>query len=161
MIMNPVSEIPVLNSTKQLQVFMETYNILHPRHNSLDLHSLNREDRELYYVYANFLSWWHVMNEGYSQASVRNGKLLNQYAAIEQIRCVWLFYDFVVNDFHKKLITIILNSDRSVLSASDYALMLYVSSLEDTTFNKLPLPVLHDIFDPLAQQNITTWQEVE
>jgi hypothetical protein len=159
--MNPVTEIPVLNSTEQLQVFMETYNILHPEHISFDIHSLNREDRDLYYIYANFLSWWHVMNEGHSKTSTRNRKLLNEYAAIEQIGCIWLFYDFSVNNFHKKLITIILNSNKSILSASDYALMLYVSSLEGTTFNKLPLPVLHDIFDPLAQQNITTWQGVE
>jgi hypothetical protein len=145
-----------LSITEQQQIFIKTYNTLHPEYDNSNFYTFTTEIKNAYYIYSGVVSWWYVMNEEYAVFIGRHGDI-NEYTVVEEIRCLWLFYDFPVHDFHEKLISLILEVDQHSLYASDYAVLLYASLLEDKTFNGLPLSMLHNVFDPVAQQNFEAW----
>jgi hypothetical protein len=79
---------------------------------------------------------------------------------LDKNKGVWLFYDFPVEKFSKKAQLTVLHHNDFLCNVSDYAILIYASCLEDETFKNIPLSILREIFEPLAEQKLTEWKNM-
>jgi hypothetical protein len=116
----------------------------------------------LYHKLSNIIAWReyvkkdfeHYLNENFAFYDDDDESELYHY------RILWLFYNFPFEDFNTRLQTLILTKNDIDLTEADYALLLYISYQEDKLFENIPLPMLHDIFGPLADKNLKEWKNV-
>jgi hypothetical protein len=107
-----------------------------------------------------FRLWFNDMEKGYREFTTTHfhlsNKLIDSY--LEENKGIWLFYKTPTKKFCKEVQMLALEHNNPLLTVSDYAYLLYASSLADESFIGLPLSILHDIFDPIAEQNIKSWR---
>jgi hypothetical protein len=76
-------------------------------------------------------------------------------------RLTWLLCNVTFTDFYAQLQSFMIKLDNPNLSSMDYVLLFYISlqsvEVQDVTRN-LPLSMLHDMFSPVAEDNLAKWK---
>jgi hypothetical protein len=116
--------------------------------------------------YSMVTTWWAVMSGGYARAEA------NYYSytvALQMLHTstlapmrLWLLYGMQCENFHERLISIIIEEDDVSLDVSAYALLLYISYQDEDTaaeLRKLPFSLLYDMFDSIITNNVEAWFE--
>jgi hypothetical protein len=72
----------------------------------------------------------------------------------------WLFYGARVINFISLLEAFIIKANDLSLTPHDSALLFYISLQDDETkaLAELPLPILYDMFEPIAEANLNSWK---
>jgi hypothetical protein len=131
---------------------------LHP--NDILVGDISLNSNPLIYYYYDVLGNWDSMNEGYTTNFQRFGSFTVEDYIESACSEIWLFYNFPVDDFIKKLAAYLIKSSFTNLSTHDYVILFYIS-LQEPEFKEslegVPLPLLHDIFNPIIKNNINIW----
>jgi hypothetical protein len=81
--------------------------------------------------------------------------------SLQGFKTYWLFYDMPFKSLYKQLRSFMIEKKDPTLSAKDYTLLFYVS-LQDAEIQnstrELPLDMLYDMFNPIAEDNLATWK---
>jgi hypothetical protein len=116
----------------------------------------------LYYTFSNIIIWREYVNKDFEHYLNENFVYDDDdEGEIHHYKMLWLFYKFPVEDFNARMQTLILEKNDINLTEADYALLLYASCQEHELFKDIPLPMLHDIFGPLAEKNVKEWMIIE
>jgi hypothetical protein len=133
------------------ETFVELYNSYYPDKKKVSLSDFHINDLGSFYRYDALLTWYYFMVDGHMDNR-------------DDIICFWLFYDFPVEEMRKNLFTISLTHGLKSLTVSDYALAIHISLQDDKTqafLQGLSLPLLHDMFDPVAEEKYQDWLRIQ
>jgi hypothetical protein len=123
--------------------------------------SPQRISSDIQYIYMRILQNYHYMIEK-SDNSMRR-IYSPRYERPFIIKSVWLVCntDFRMNN--SKLKETIQLIDGKLLNENDYALMFFLScqanEATQESLKTLPLSLLHDMYDPIAEANYSEWQK--
>jgi hypothetical protein len=141
--------------------FMVAYNAVHkPTESGGDLFSI---DERLAFAFNQLVNFWNYVdkkNSGAFMATYGYWKSLGLATILERHKSVWLFVNVATEDFEERAQNLIIELDNKELTISDYAVLLYLSYQDEETrktFEDIPLAMLHDMLDPLADQKISEW----
>jgi hypothetical protein len=143
-----------VDNPRRQEIFLDAYKAVHTQPETIDFSS-PRED-PTYFTYSSFMFWFGALDDGFADFHKTYIYLEPEHFYSDSLKCIWLLRNRHINNLHEKLISLILKFGDS-LTLSDYALLLYSSSLNDKTFADVPLGMLHDIFDPIADDHIAVW----
>jgi hypothetical protein len=76
-------------------------------------------------------------------------------------KCICLFVGAPVENFSEHAQELVISKHDANLNVSDYAILLYTSLHKDTigdSFEGVPLSLLHEIFDPMADAKWDEWR---
>jgi hypothetical protein len=99
-----------------------------------------------------------IRNEHFDQKYTRYPGAM--YNVIQSYKGMWLFYNYPIENFHKYAQDVIIKQNDTNLDITDYGVLIYRDCLSDEArapLEKLYLPMLHDILDPIAEQKLRDW----
>jgi hypothetical protein len=134
------------------KTFIDSYNSFYSLPEPVSFSSVKDEEWELLRNYSEWFSWYYFIADGHD----KNDKVSGDNDVVG----MWLLHDFPIENLCEKIFASLVNNSNHNFTVSDHALLIYVSSLseeEQSSFSVLPLDILHDIFDPLAQSNYESW----
>jgi hypothetical protein len=100
--------------------------------------------------------------DGYGEHS-NDPNLLDELLeeSLQGFKTYWLFYDMPFKSLHKELRSFMIEKKDPTLSPKDYTLLFYIS-LQNTEIQnstrELPLNMLYDMFNPVAEANLAKWK---
>jgi hypothetical protein len=111
-----------------------------------------------------FVELFFVIRKGYNASYSRYSGLMEVLLECPELirhnSSIWLFHDFPIENIYNDFATTFIKANNIKLTTSDYAVLLYVSYQEKETQKALEgfsLSLLHEMFNPLVDQNINAW----
>jgi hypothetical protein len=133
--------------TDKALAWSKIYQTVYP-----DADNLNSK---LFEVYDYTSKWFKSLNHGGSAYQAYSDEFVRSYL------CVWLLYNFPVNNFNEKFIHFVIKTNKKKLSPTDCAMLFYISLQDDETKKALEgfsMLTLHNILDPVAESNFNVWK---
>jgi hypothetical protein len=128
--------------------FIELYSLYYPSENEFKISHLGADSIEWYYTYGTLLDHYYAMDDGDLEKE-------------PETLCLWLVKDLSFDILSKALFIVLAKSDGKYdLNVSDYILMTYVSLQDEqdkALLEGLSLSLLHDMFDPVAEEKYRAW----
>jgi hypothetical protein len=119
--------------------------------------------RQLRNIFGSISSRYENMTSGYEGVHIRmqapHGSL---DLSFEKTKIFWLFYDTPFPSWSAQLQSFMVKKNDPNLSAEDYILLFYISlqSVEVQNFTQsVPISMLHDMFSPMAEDNLAKWKK--
>jgi hypothetical protein len=138
--------------------FTEAYILLHPDESYANAY---RHTTPLYKTYLALAMWFSHSNLTYMSFTGQYSQNRYQEEGTEinpqTVSEFWLF----IENFNGQAAALILTKDDENLTVNDYALLMYVSYLEDEDIKAMltgfPVSVLREALLPAAQKNLESW----
>jgi hypothetical protein len=105
---------------------------------------------------------WCSMENSYKEYLKTPFRRVYSDNALNDNKIFWLFYGLRLTYFIELLEKFVIKKNDFTLSPHDIALLFYVSLQNDKTVSlgDLPLPMLYDMFEPIAEANLDSWKNV-
>jgi hypothetical protein len=151
---------------KQVAVYnWDTFMVAYQAAYGYDLENedLSNVDNRLPYVFTQLIQFWNYIDKRNSYALMADFGRWNSLglaSILKRHKSVWLFVGLDSKDFEERAQNLIIKLNNKELTVSDYAVLLYLSYQDAETrksFEGIPLSVLHEIFDPLANEKVSEW----
>jgi hypothetical protein len=155
-----MSPVDTLSMSEMKSAFHESYLKIH---NVTTSEASKAYDKVLFDLHE-FIELFFVIRKGYSASYGRYAGLMEVLVDCPELirtkSSVWLFYGFPIENIYDDFTTVFVKADNAKLTISDYAVLLYISYQDKETQKALEgfsLPLLHEMFNPLVDQNIDAW----
>jgi hypothetical protein len=131
--------------------FFDEYDFVHPEADAIRVTDLNL-------IFSRILSEGGILRDSYKEF-MRNTGYDDSYFDTRKI--YWLFYDLNFASLVDQLRSFMIEKNDLTLNPQDYTLLFYISlqnaEVQNSTQN-LSLPMLHDMFLPIAEEKLNKWK---